>query len=90
MRSYEDSLKYYRDLKNSMDTARDEGKEEGIEIGIEIGREEGIEIGIEMAVKTVALALLQEGISEEMILKTTGLTADQLDQLRREGTSELG
>jgi predicted transposase/invertase (TIGR01784 family) len=27
--SYEDSLKYYRDLKNSLDTARDEGKIEG-------------------------------------------------------------
>lgn len=26
--SYEDSLKYYRDLKNSLDTARDEGREE--------------------------------------------------------------
>lgn len=29
VRSYEDSLKYYRDLKNSLDTARDEGKLEG-------------------------------------------------------------
>ena len=28
-RSYEDSLKYYRDLKNSLDTAREEGKIEG-------------------------------------------------------------
>ena len=28
--SYEDSLKYYRDLKNSLDTARDEGIEQGI------------------------------------------------------------
>ncbi len=26
IRSYEDSLKYYRDLKNSLDTARDEGE----------------------------------------------------------------
>ena len=26
VRSYEDSLKYYRDIKNSLDTARDEGK----------------------------------------------------------------
>ena len=25
VRSYEDSLKYYRDLKNSLDTAREEG-----------------------------------------------------------------
>ncbi len=33
VRSYEDSLKYYRDLKNSIDTARDEGKfEEKIKI----------------------------------------------------------
>ena len=29
VQSYEDSLKYYRDLKNSLDTARDEGIEEG-------------------------------------------------------------
>ncbi len=28
IRSYEDSLKYYRDLKNSLDTAKEEGKEE--------------------------------------------------------------
>ena len=27
--SYEDSLKYYRDMKNSLDTAREEGKIEG-------------------------------------------------------------
>lgn len=27
----EDSLKYYKDLKNSLDTAREEGREEGIE-----------------------------------------------------------
>lgn len=30
--SYEDSLKYYRDLKNSLDTAREEGREEGVEL----------------------------------------------------------
>ena len=32
VQSYEDSLKYYRDLKNSLDTARDEGMAEGIEM----------------------------------------------------------
>ena len=31
VRSYEDSLKHYRDLKNSLDTAREEGREEGHE-----------------------------------------------------------
>ncbi|MEM8642160.1 MAG: Rpn family recombination-promoting nuclease/putative transposase [Cyanobacteria bacterium P01_G01_bin.54] len=80
LRSYENSLKYYRDLKSSMDTARDEGKAEGIAEGIGIGREEGIGMGI----KTVALALLSEGASEALILKTTGLTAEQLERLKRE------
>ncbi|MFN8436199.1 MAG: Rpn family recombination-promoting nuclease/putative transposase [Cytophagales bacterium] len=33
IRSYEDSLKYYRDLKNSLDTAKEEGYEQGYEQG---------------------------------------------------------
>ena len=37
--SYEDSLKYYRDLNNSIDTAREEGMEVGIKVGKEAGRE---------------------------------------------------
>ncbi|MGB0562863.1 MAG: Rpn family recombination-promoting nuclease/putative transposase, partial [Spirulinaceae cyanobacterium] len=64
LRSYENSLKYYRDLKNSMDTARDEGREEGI--------------------RKTALAFLNEGVSEEIVLRVTGLTAEQLEQLKRE------
>ena len=37
---YEDSLKYYRDLKNSLDTAKEEGKIEGkIEIAKEMLKE---------------------------------------------------
>ena len=32
----EDSLKTYRDLKNSLDTAREEGREEGVELTIEV------------------------------------------------------
>jgi hypothetical protein len=40
VRSYENSLKYYRDLKNSLDTAKEEGISEGIERGIEKGIEQ--------------------------------------------------
>ncbi len=37
---YEDSLKYYRDLKNSLDTAKEEGKNErNIEIAKEMLKE---------------------------------------------------
>ena len=51
---YEDSLKYHRDLKNVLDTARGEGLEQGIDIGreqgIDIGREQGIDIGREQGI----------------------------------------
>lgn len=70
VRSYEDSLKYYRDLQNSIDTARREGREEGHEEGRTTTQLE------------IAQALLAKGMDEELILQTTGLTAAQLAQLR--------
>ena len=41
LREYEDSLKAYRDIKNSLDTAKEEGRAEGREEGRAEGREEG-------------------------------------------------
>lgn len=70
VRSYEDSLKYYRDLKNSIDTAREEGKEEG--------REE--------TRSDIAKSLLAAGMTDDFILQTTGLTEAQLAQLKGEIT----
>ena len=61
VRSYEDSLKYYRDIKNSIDTARDEGKIEG---------------KIE-----VAENLLKNGVSMDLIIKSTGLTEKEIKDL---------
>ncbi|MGK7933348.1 MAG: Rpn family recombination-promoting nuclease/putative transposase [Microcystaceae cyanobacterium] len=55
-RAYQNSLKYYRDLNNVVETSREEGREEGIEEGIIIGREEGI--------KSLLLKLLSTKIGE--------------------------
>ena len=41
VREYEASKKAYRDIKNSIDTAKNQGKEEGLAEGIEIGKKEG-------------------------------------------------
>ncbi|WP_448519370.1 Rpn family recombination-promoting nuclease/putative transposase [Rhodoflexus sp.] len=70
--AYEESLKSYRDLKNSLDTAREEGKAEGIAQGREEGREEGIElvlevIGLSKSGKSVAEIATQVGISAERV-----------------------
>ena len=51
LRRYEDSLKAYRDIKNSMETAKERGIEIGKEQGIEIGKEQGIEIGKELGIE---------------------------------------
>jgi predicted transposase/invertase (TIGR01784 family) len=48
---YEDSLKTYRDLKNSLDTAKREGHEEGRVEGHEEGRAEGLQEGIEKGIQ---------------------------------------
>ena len=45
LREYEDSLKAYRDIKNSLDTAKEQGREEGMEEGLAKGREEGLAKG---------------------------------------------
>ncbi|TXK46047.1 Rpn family recombination-promoting nuclease/putative transposase [Pontibacter qinzhouensis] len=70
VRSYEDSLKYYRDMKNSLDTAREEGLIEGLEKGIEKG------------IEKVAQNMLKKGIAIEVISETTGLTLQQLERLK--------
>ena len=66
VRSYEDSLKYYRDMKNSLDTAKEEGREAGRE---------------EMAIE-IAKELLKNNVSIEVISSSTGLTRDQIESLR--------
>jgi predicted transposase/invertase (TIGR01784 family) len=61
LKSYETSLKCYRDLKVVIDTAFDEGKMEGI--------------------KEVAKALKVSGMSIEIIINSTGLTKNEIEQL---------
>jgi predicted transposase/invertase (TIGR01784 family) len=70
-KSYEESLKHYRDLKNSLDTAHDEGYEEGIEEGIKLGIEEGRKEGIEEGRKEIIINLHNSGMDIEDIAKLT-------------------
>lgn len=62
VRSYEDSLKHYRDLKNSLDTAREEGREEGREV-----EREGIARKMRVAGLPVATIATFTGLTEQEI-----------------------
>jgi predicted transposase/invertase (TIGR01784 family) len=87
VRSYEDSLKYYRDLKNSLDTARDEGKSEGIKEGIKAGIKKGIKVGKTEGIKEAKLAIakqaLKKGLSIKDIAELTGLSETDVIQLSK-------
>ena len=69
LREYEDSLKAYRDIKNSLDTAKEEGRAEG--------REEGRAEGIAM----VAKMMYAKGMDIDVIASMTGLSTDEVESL---------
>ena len=65
LREYEDSLKAYRDIKNSLDTANEEGREEGRE-----------QRNIEIAKK-----MLAAGMHIDIIINMTDLSKDEIEKL---------
>jgi predicted transposase/invertase (TIGR01784 family) len=71
--SYQDSLKYYRDLNNVVDTSRQEGLEAGLQQGIEQGIQTGIEQGLR--------AGLEQGIQQGM---ERGIEQERLSRLERQ------
>ncbi len=83
---YNASLKYYRDLKNSFDTARYEGREIGFEEGRaegraegrEEGREEGLEKGRKSAQKEAVLSGHKLGLAVEVLAKVNHLTVAEV------------
>ncbi len=80
VRSYEKSLKYYRDMKNSLDTAFDDGKEEG--------RAEGKEEGRIEEKRQVVINGLQQGLEIKVIATLTGLSVKIIEKICRELSEE--
>ena len=72
LKEYEDSLKTYRDLKNSLDTAEEKGRVEGRE---------------NEKIATIQ-RLLASGASVDIIAVATGLTQDEVKPLIEEITKE--
>ena len=69
MREYETSKMAYRDIKNSVDTAKREGLAEGIEIGMN------------QKAQDIAKNMLAMGLSAEQVAKATQLPLDIIKNL---------
>ena len=120
MREYEASKKAYRDIKNSVDTAKREGIAEGMEKGMKQGMEkgmkqgmkqgmekgmkqgmekgmkqgmkqgmekgmkQGMEKGLEQRSLEIARKMLAKGMDAASVMEITGLSAEQMQQLKAE------
>ena len=72
--SFEASKMAYRDIKNSIDTAKREGKEEGLA--------EGMKKGMEKRSLEIARKMLANGMDTATVMEITGLSESQLQQLK--------
>ena len=81
-REYEASKMAYRDIKNSIDTAKREGKEEGLAEGMERGLAEGMEKGMNQRSLEIARKMLANGMDAATVMEITGLAESQLQQLK--------
>ena len=81
LREYEDSLKAYRDIKNSIDSARREGRAEGLAEGRAEGRAEGLAEGHVEEKKDIARKMKSKGFSASDISEMTGLTDEEIETL---------
>ena len=81
MREYETSKMAYRDIKNSVDTAKREGIAEGKEIGMKEGMEKGRAEGKHEANTETAQRLLAMGLSAEQVAKATQLPLEIIKNL---------
>ena len=89
-REYEASKMAYRDIKNSIDTAKREGKEEGLAEGMEKGLAEGMEKGLAEGMEKglaegmekrsleIARKMLANGMDAATVMEITGLPESQL------------
>ena len=76
MREYEASKKAYRDIKNSVDTAKRQGIAEGME--------KGMKQGMEQRSLEIARKMLAKGMDAASVMEITGLSAEQMQQLKAE------
>ena len=82
LRAYDkfwDSVSVERTL---IDDSYQKGKEEGMEKGMEKGRAEGKEEGMNQRSLEIARKMLAQGMDEAMVMDMTGLTAEEIKQMK--------
>ena len=79
---YEDHLKWLRTEANTLLKAEEKAEERGIKKGRKEGRKEGMAIGEKKRSQEIARQMLAQDMDSALICQLTGLTKEEMDQLR--------
>ena len=78
---YDESLKIYRDNYAADQYSYDKGHREGEKKGRREGLEEGLQKGLQQGTALIAKNMKEGGMDIQIIIRYTGLTKEQIDQL---------
>lgn len=78
IKEYEDSLKAFRDIQNSIDTAKEEEFAKGYAEGFVEGFVEGFKQSIAKGEQKIVQAMIQQGCDVGFISKVTGISTDTI------------
>ena len=75
-------------LQQGIQKGMEKGLQKGMERGLQKGMERGLEQGANREKLKIANNLIQNGLDNEFIIETTGLTLDEVTKLRKDNESK--
>ena len=71
-------------MKQGMEKGMKQGMEKGMKQGMEKGMKQGMEKGLEQRSLEIARKMLAKGMDAASVMEITGLSAEQMQQLKAE------
>ncbi len=89
---YEKRMDTLRNERSALKSAEEKGIQKGLQKGPQKGLQQGLQKGLEQGAKQekleIAKKLIQNGLDNNFIIETTGLTLDEVRELRKENESK--
>ena len=89
---YEKRMDTLRNERSALKSAEEKGIQKGLQKGLHKGLQQGLQKGLEQGAKQekleIAKKLIQNGLDNNFIIETTGLTLDEVRELRKENESK--
>ena len=81
---YEKRMDTLRNERSALKSAEEKGIQKGLQKGLQQGLQKGLEQGAKQEKLEIAKKLIQNGLDNNFIIETTGLTRDEVRELRKE------